>query len=307
MLLVKKNFDKEHFYRFGISKTKYYIVRRNAEATGLFSLINTHLGHIVYAKNKGYIPVVDMMNYPSCYLEPDKVGVENAWDYFFEQPCGVDLETAYAGRCVRLGSVCPINVRPDDDFDFFDDKGSRQSFWREAAHRYLRIRKDIIEEVEKEYNSFILPTDRVLGTLVRGTDYIDKKPKDHPVQPRVDDVITKCKMVMKERGYNKIFVATEDYAIALRFQREFGDKYCSNKRSFISYEKGRSVPDHRINRDNDFYWQGREYLSTIAMLSKSKGFVGGRTSGSVGATLLSSGFEYMYVYKIGRYQNTKDW
>lgn len=58
----------------------------------MFSYFNTILGGIAYADKKGYIPVVDMKNYPNTYLFSDEVGRVNAWEYYFEQPGGMSLE-----------------------------------------------------------------------------------------------------------------------------------------------------------------------------------------------------------------------
>ena len=74
---------RKHYHRFGFGGKTYYIIRRADNRTGLFSLFNTNLGHIYYAVQRGYIPVVDMMNYENCYLEESKMGVENAWEYYF--------------------------------------------------------------------------------------------------------------------------------------------------------------------------------------------------------------------------------
>lgn len=299
-----KNSDinwKKHYYKFGFGGKTYYIIRRADNKTGLFSLFNTHLGHIYYALQHGYIPVIDMMNYENCYLEKSKMGVENAWEYFFEQPLGVGLEEAYAGKRVLLSDGVPIEPRPDDDMDFFRDKNGKLTKWREFVHKYIHIKDDIMKDINSEYDSLVKKGDKVLGVLVRGTDYTTLKPYQHPIQPEIDTVIRDAKEVMQKYGCNKIFVATEDIVAARKFQEEFGDSYITNKQEYIDYKVGKGVPEYRISRENDYYLRGKEYLTTIVMLSRADCFIGGRTSGTVGMMLLSDGFEYSYVYNLGRY------
>ena len=71
--------------------------------------------------------------------------------------------------------------------------------------------------------------------------------------------------------------------------------------AFKDYKVRKGVPEYRISRENDYYLRGKEYLTTIVMLSRADCFIGGRTSGTVGMMLLSDGFEYSYVYNLGRY------
>lgn len=56
-----------------------------------------------------------------------------------------------------------------------------------------------------------------------------------------------------------------------------------------------------IERDRDEYLRGKEYLTTIVLLSRCNCFIGSRTSGAVGVMMLSSGFEFTYLYDLGRY------
>ena len=301
MVVNKKINWKKHYYRFGISRKKYYIIRRSASGTGLFSLVNTHLGHIEYAVKHSYIPVIDMQNYENCYLEPENIGKINAWERLFENPADVDIEDAYAGKCVLLSSGDPTESRPDDDIAFFNNEGGKLDYWRELAHKYIRINSSIRNEIDIEYNKLVTKEDRVLGVLVRGTDYVDRKPYEHPVQPDINDVIEKSHLWMDQYACNKIFLATEDKEIAEKFRKEFGDAYITNERQYVEYESGLSTPEIKIDRENDCFLKGKEYLTTIEMLSRSNVFIGGRTSGTVGAFLLSNGFEHSYVYAIGRY------
>ena len=292
----------ERYIRRSIDRRKptYYIIRR-AEMAGLFSIVNTTLGNIKYAVEKGYIPVVDMMNYPSAYLSNQKLKVENAWEYFFEQPAGIGVKEAYDGKKVILGSGVPTLERPDDNMDFYNNVNNQLLEWRGYVKKYLHIKSNILADIDREFNALVSPNDRVLGIEIRGTDYVAKRPPNHPIQPDLDDMIIKAREMMRIYQCNKVLVGTEDKEYCIRLKKEFGEAFLINKKEFIEYQGG-ITPLTRIQRDNDEYLQGVEYLTTIVMLSKCNCFLGARNSGSVGAILLSDGFEHQYIYDLGKYE-----
>lgn len=98
---------EEHYVKKGDpSKPTYYIVRPIHRINkGLLGIYLISAGYIYYALSKGYFPVVDVQNYKSGYLPPEKFGKENAWEYYFEQPLRIGLEEAYNGENVILGNL----------------------------------------------------------------------------------------------------------------------------------------------------------------------------------------------------------
>ena len=55
-------------------------------------------------------------------------------------------------------------------------------------------------------------------------------------------------------------------------------------------------------KENDIYTRGLNYLITILILAKCNCIVAGRTSGTVGAALLTDGWEYSYFFDLGYYE-----
>lgn len=288
---IKRSLDK--------NACTYYIIRR-ADTVGLFSVVNTTLGHIQRAVKQGFVPVVDMMNYPNAYLAKEKLGIENAWEYFFEQPCNATVDEAKKGKKIVLSSGAPVSPRPDDTMSFFDNVDGELDMWRGVAKKYLRIRAEVMEDIDREYRRLFLPQDRVLGVILRGTDYVAKRPKGHPVSPDIKDVLEKTREVMAKYHCNKVFVGTEDKKYDMIFREQLGEAYISNDCPKVDYQGG-ITPLTRIERDRDEYLQGKEYLTTIVLLSRCNCFIGSRTSGAVGVMMLSSGFEFTYLYDLGRY------
>ena len=294
----------EYYYHFSFTKDAptYYIIRRCDTRTGLFSLVETILGHINYALANGYVPVVDMKNHPNCYLEAEKLGLENSWEYYFEQPMGVSLEEAYKGKKVLMCDGSPMDPFPNVEMSFFNNEDGMLDFWKEFSKQYLRIKPDIMSDIMKEYYTLVNKEDRVLGGLCRGTDYLRRKPANHAVQPELSELFLKSKAVMKKYNCNKILVVTEDSEMASCFKKEFGEAYFTNHQELLNYDEELGISEQHSKRENDYFLRGKEYLAGIVMLAKCNCFVAGRTSGTVGVELLTDGFEYQYVYDLGVYR-----
>lgn len=178
----------EHYIKRGNpAAPTYYIIRRRAcEGVGLFSNYVVFAGHIRYALTHGYIPVVDLQNYPNSNLEPELIGKENAWEYYFEQPLRVDLEHAYAGENVLLSSGEVPGPFPSSEgaLKFLNDKDGILTEWRMLVKLgLLKIKPQLQKEIDNTYNALFAPGDRVLGVKLRGTDAFSQRAFGHPIPP----------------------------------------------------------------------------------------------------------------------------
>ena len=82
----------------------FFVARRANCKVGLFSLVMTNMGLVKYALDRGYIPVIDMQSGKNTYLEEEQVGKINAWELYFQQPCGYELADIAESRNVILSS-----------------------------------------------------------------------------------------------------------------------------------------------------------------------------------------------------------
>ncbi len=278
----------------------FYIIRR-VDKVGLFSYYATTLGHIKYALDKGYSPVVDMMNYENAFISHDELGKQNGWEDYFEQPCGVGLDEACASRNAILSYVGATLDRPFVSADFIENRNGSLSSWRNLARQYIRYSPTSSAYIKTVRERVFGGGERFLGVLCRGTDYTHLRPSHHPIQPNPRDVIQKAEQVMREQACEKVFLATEDQDIYLIFKAHFGDAVVTINSSFVRFD-GKSLLSDLMSQDADARHQGNmEYLAAVAMLSNCPCFIGGLTSGTVGVFLLSNGFEYSYVWDLGVY------
>lgn len=217
-----------------------FIIRRD-DKCGLGSFIVTNIRMIKEAVDKEWIPVIDMKNYKNAYQSDLDIGKENVWEYYFEQPDKrINLDIAYQCKNAVLSNVrIPKEQadKPGFNIEFLNNRQLIQEY-REVAAKYIRLNKKTLLYIDKIYNDCFDKSDRILGVVVRGTDYVLNKPKNHPVQPTAEQAIEKCREVMKEQNCNKIFLATEDKKIYDAFNYAFKSQLVTNPKEYVEYRGG---------------------------------------------------------------------
>lgn len=292
----------EHYLRRGDpSKPTYYIIRQERQA-GLFAMYKIFAGHIAYALTNGWIPVVDLQNYPNAYLPPEKLGKENSWEYFFEQPFRIGLETAYSGENVILSNGDTVNPMPYEKMSFLENRDGVLTEWRMLVKLgLLKVKPAIVAEALSVRKKLFAPNERVLGVHLRGTDYNAMKPYNHPIQPPVEFAVSKIVDVLPDWHCDKIFLATEDESIMKIFKDVFKEFCVTFDRAYPDYQNGHWIHFHHLDRPNDYFLQGKEYLTEIILLSTCNSFIASRNSGSIGVMMLAEKFEHTYFFNLGRY------
>lgn len=277
----------------------FFVIRRATCKAGLFSLVMTNMGLVRYALSKGYIPVIDMQFNQNTYLEPEEVGKRNSWEYYFEQPCGYTMEEVLCSKNVILsnGLITADNVYPT-----FSIISSRKEFeqWHSFFQKYLRIKSEIAVEAESIKNN-LFHGEKVLGVLCRGTDYTEQRPKNHPVQPDIDEMIMKAEQVLQEYDCKYIYLATEDERAYRRFRTFFNDKLKVTDAKRCENVGDTNINDITYDRENDRYLRGKEYLINIILLAGCNCLVAGSAGGTYAAMLMADKYEYSFIYDLGMY------
>ena len=300
-----KNRERQTSYGNENPDKTFYITGVADKRGGLFWMMLFNLNRIAYALEKEWIPVVDWQNQPNQYLEKTDLHQENAWEYYFEQPCNYDLNSIKHSKNIvqGMGSLFVDNFILDYHIETNDEYFP---YLKKLFKQYIRFNQFTRDYIENEYNTIFKGKEKVLGVLCRGTDYTLKKPGGHPVQPDPERVIKKAKEVIADKQLDYIYLATEDQDIYVLFQKEFGEKILTNKQDrFTKQEMAKAQYLYQIkhNREKDKYWLGLEYLSSMYMLSKCHSFIGSRTRGAIGVLLMTDEFDYQYVWNLGIYMN----
>jgi hypothetical protein len=281
---------------------KFIIIKKNYSTNGLFGFYVSFLGCINIYNNKGYFPIIDLSSFPNIFNKFNVNSVnENPWELFFDQPYGFQLKNIkkYA-KHIQYANCYPNN-RPNTENVFINN--SILKFWRYIAQKYIPIKKKIINEANKKRKEMFNDSNNILGVLLRGTDYIARRPKYHPIQPNPDIVIKDIKYFDKKYKYDWIFITTEDELIREKFIHEFKNKlkYLIAKKNIKYDYKKKSFLGFNANiRGNINYV--KIYLINIIILSKCLDIICSRTAGSIGAFLFSKGFRNSKIYYLGRYK-----
>lgn len=300
-LIDRENWDEHYVKRGDPAKPTYYIIRRQDYTCGIFSNFIVFAGYIRYALFNGWLPVIDMQNYPNNCLPPEKLGKENSWEYYFEQPLRIGLEQAYNGENIILCSAGNI-IPPWDKISFYDSKNVVTAEWRMLAKMgLLKVKPALLQEIAAVHKKLFAPNDRMLGVHLRSTDYALRRPKWHPIPPPIEFSVSIVIEKLQEWKCNKIFLATEDKNIVQIFKNIFGDSCVTVDREYIDYNP--EIPNTltRINRPNDHFLQGKEYLTEMMLLTTCTSFVATRCSGSCGVMMMTDDFENVYAFNLGKY------
>lgn len=284
------------------SDREFAVLRRYEPRVGLFSHYITNLGMIAHALERGFVPVVDM-RYPRTMYHQGRFRRENIWELFFEQPCGFSLPDIRHARHVRICEWCGGIAYPSQGREFFEGRERGVAFWRDFASRFARVRQSpSLAAHENPKFEAALVRGKVLGVLARGTDYAAVRPSGHPILPSAELLIEKSAETMKARGYANLFLATEDAGIAMKFQAAFGDELILADPSFVDYSgSGYLYANSSIVGDLERGWR---YFRAIYDLSRCTALVAGRSCGTIGALLMSKGFEYEDIPDLGVYGQT---
>lgn len=302
--LVKKIIWGEKKKSFGNENAEktFYVIRSASTVIGLYAYVLTFSGRIKEAIDRGYVPVIDMQSLKNPYLRQDQVGKINAWEFFYEQPCGYTMEDVRKSKNVVFASSEVPKEYPTKSMAFLTNE-EKVRYWRELFAKYIRMNDRTKKYVDEAYCR-IFPQNgaRVLGVLARGTDYIALRPFQHPIQPQPDEIMQKAKAVMEEQNCEYVYLATEDASIHEMFRKEFGDKLLSiDVKRYVDTGKNKFITQMSIDRENDEQLKGLEYLTTIELLARCNCLVAGRAGGSVAARVLAKNYEYTFFYDLGQY------
>ncbi len=206
----------------------FVILRRNFSSNGMFGFYVAYLGCLNYYINNRYIPILDLSSFPNIFnsFNPNN-SKENPWELFFSQPFEYKLKDVETyGKNIKY-IICN-NPKNRPDTNIYKNKAILQ-FWHNLALKYIPLKSKIIKEAEKVRKKLFNESKNVLGVLIRGTDYISKKPKGHPIQPDPNIVIKDVKEMDKKNKYDWIFLTTEDDKIRNKFILEIEKKlkYCN--------------------------------------------------------------------------------
>ena len=281
----------------GDSDKIYYIIRINPEQrVGVFAYYRHVLGHIIYAIDCGYIPVVNFRDYKNMYIDWPNANGTNGWEIFFEQPFGIDVE--YALNCKN---VILSDVRSKEDVMDYNNYTASRLEIKKIANSYIRFNDTVNEKTNAAYTELLAGKGKICGIKLRGSDYAISKFKNHAVVPEVskafEDVMNA--IASWDEQYDYYFLSTEDESIYEYYQSKLGEKLiCMDinryKPTQIWYESEKTTSER--------HQEGYDYCVDVGLLSRCDALVTTICQGAGAAVMLNNGkYENVTVLTYGVY------
>lgn len=301
-------FSDERKMSFGNEnpETCFYILRAHWQenSNGFYNFFNRAVRTYHYAKKNGYEFLVDMKHYYTEYAGTDNYGKYNVWENYYRQPSPYSLEEAYRSKNVifsrfgtewdkeRIGDI--FSVDKENYLPYVElGKLYADSFCMGTA---------LTEKIHNEKKRLNWGDKRILGVLMRGTDF-KKCPPRHPVMHPVNDVINDVLNKIKSESYDLVYLATEDSGILNLFRERIGSKLLYSDQ-YRTDQCDRPLMKIKFPRDNDGYLRGLEYCTVIEMLSACNSIVANCMCGGAMAALTRNQgkYEEILIYDDGFYE-----
>lgn len=295
-------FDKRKIYRIlkrGIRTTrssKIMLIDKGQTIYPYFSALfaQNMLSSSLWCLAHGYLPYINLKQRDKRYAN---------FDSYFEQPfVKENTELKITKRCPLSRIYVSYNFEVAYNLE-------KLKLWSKAVSDFFILNEKTKNYIDDEYNTLFPKGHKILGVLMRGTDYVKLKPKKHFVQPTIEQVIEEIQNAQKKFAYEYIYVATEEEGYVSRLKECFGeDKILVNKRKYYGdlYREKDATWIMEVaydERENDIYLKGLEYLSSLYLLSRCDSLIAGNCGGSLFALLLNNlKYKYVKMFNLGYYE-----
>jgi len=248
----KLNFGKKNKNKI------FYVIKKNYAPNGFFSLITFVMEHLLYAKKKSYIPIVDMENFLNPYNEKEKINNSfNCWEYYFKQISPFKLNEIYKSENVIFSS--------NDRFTSLNLSQSKE--FTKIFKKNIVIEKKIIEEAKKIKNYFFNKKDRVLGIRLSGL--LQRIVTNHPLPVSNEEALNISIKIFEKEKCNKLFIITEDIDQLNLFKKYFKEKlvYLNVPRSKCNFYGSHNIEYENYYRDKHRFKLGKECIINSILFS----------------------------------------
>lgn len=299
------------------NKDKTFFVIPVLPRCGLYSSILLSLLPVRYALQRGYRPVFDYKNtFNPLVQDEDKKGLENAWEYYYEQPCGVSLDEVYQSKRVIKYHRWVHKTPLYNWHDMFPTSDEELQYWHRFIIENFRLQRTLQKQIEKDVERLFPPNGKILGVGVRAGFRAMELAKDsiingHPKTPSCEGMIQIVEQKMQEYGCEYIFLSCDDREYRQKFEHYYGEKCIAIDRHLRHYFCNdcpvENVEDVLIEIKNCSIREVQEeYIKETYLLSQCTSLYSCNGGGAVFSYFLNGGkYEYVDVYNEG-YIHLKD-
>lgn len=268
VISLRYGYDVLCIHKYGndnIGKIFYHIYL-NDENMGFCALLLSSLMHIMFAEERGMIPVIEYGK-DTLYVDTSDNIFDNPFEYFFVQPY-VSLESVYTSANVIKASRYH-REEFIQQYGWYNPSDSAILMYAKIIDEKIHLKSNLEQIIESKIKN-ILKGEKVLGVHIRGTDYC-MECFEHPKYVSVEEYYEAIDEILTRIDYKRIFLATDDIEILNKMKKKYGEKliyFTDNLRT--NGEKG-------LHYSVDFTGRrlGEEVLTDILCLAKCDSLVGG--------------------------------
>lgn len=285
----------KHYGMLNKNKIIYYIELGNGE-WGFFAVYRALLEALYFADIRGMLPVI---RYRENFLYAEKNainGTTNPFEYYFVQPSFIKVQDAKKSYKVVVSvpeHTEMVRLVFTGEFASYHANSLYLKQLARIQNKYIRLNENTSNFVKQGLQA-IIGNNKVLGVHLRGTDF-KKNYNIHPVYIKENEYIEAIKEAIKEDGWEKIFLATDDLAALDVCKHEFGDKLVYYEDVYRT-QKAHSVAFSHDNRENHKYRLGLEVLRDAYTLAACDGLIAGISQVSISAQIIKLSQKKKYSY-----------
>lgn len=289
--------------------TAVYFIEEDNKDLGFCAMYRAWLEYIYLADVCGMIPVVQAGNH-FAYKEGGMInGTRNAFEYYFLQPTSIGIREAGKKKNILRSCVFHrgmVELVLTGKYAHYEYTKRYMHEMARIVRKYINFNEQTQQYVAAGIKKLGIEDTKVLGVHIRGTDFRAKY-DNHPIYVTEDDCFQEVNKLMQEKGYEKIFVATDDMRILKNFCIEYGNKMCFYEDVERS-NKNRSVAFSKSSRKQHRYLLGLEVIRDMYTLSKCVGLVAGISQVAICAQMHKLAdrrhYEDIKIIDKGIYQNS---
>lgn len=255
---------------------------------GLAYIVRAVCTFACMAQERGWIPVAKLTG-SNMYIDSPS---DNMWEQYFLPLWDISVDDALESQNVislknNHLSYKVIHINP-----YF-----REIWEFPKKHPRLEFNNDV-----KEYFNTFMPQElrgkkhNILGALIRGTDAsVAAKSREE-----IDYIVSECREIMHDNGYERIFLATEDAVYFEAFQEVFQEKliFIEQKRVAACEQVWKPVGellDIQTGEKKNF---GQKYLLATNCLAQCDALVYNAASGGYYLTNMQRKEPYDFSYHL---------
>ena len=193
---------------------------------GLAYIIRTVCTFACMAKKRGWIPVANLTG-ENMYIDRK---TEDMWEQYFESLSHISVTDAMESK--KVISLKNNHLNPGV---IYINPYFREIWKKTNRHPEIKFKNELIQYLENSRpQDFQSRNSKILGVLIRGTDARSLS------ETEISDMVSDCKEIMEDDGFDKLFLATEDETVFCAFKKVF-----KNKLLYIEQKRVRSIRENR--------------------------------------------------------------